>query len=88
MSQITGPGSGSTLEPGFYTVQFLAIDAADNTDTCEFVIHVNDTQVPTIACPSNTISVISGCRCLHLDKSDEFNFTNDNDGQLSVCNYV
>ena len=57
VSQITGPGSGSTLDPGFYTVQFLAIDAANNTDTCAFVIHVNDTQVPTIACPSNTIVV-------------------------------
>ena len=54
VSQITGPGSGSTLDPGFYTVQFLAEDGSGNTDTCAFVIHVNDTQVPTIACPSNT----------------------------------
>ena len=57
VSQITGPGSGSTLDPGFYTVQFLAEDASNNTDTCEFVIHVNDTQIPTIACPSNNIIV-------------------------------
>ena len=57
VSQITGPGSGSTLEPGFYTVQFLAEDASNNTDTCEFVIHVNDTQKPTVACPSNDIVV-------------------------------
>ena len=57
VSQITGPTSGSTLDPGFYTVQFLAIDASNNTDTCTFVIHVNDTQIPTIACPSKTIVV-------------------------------
>ena len=53
VTQITGPASGSELAPGFYDVEFLAVDDVGNTDTCAFVIHVNDTQVPSISCPSN-----------------------------------
>ena len=30
---------------------------SNNTDTCAFVIHVNDTQLPVISCPSNDLIV-------------------------------
>ncbi|MDX1406506.1 MAG: HYR domain-containing protein, partial [Saprospiraceae bacterium] len=59
VTQIAGPSPGDELAPGFYTITYLAEDGAmpPNTDTCEFVINVVDTQEPLILCPSNDVVV-------------------------------
>ena len=46
------PASGSTFTIGTTTVTCTATDAAGNTASCGFTVTVNDTQAPTIACPS------------------------------------
>ena len=57
VSHLSGPMPGDSIGIGFFTVQYLALDDAGNTDTCEFVIHVQDTQDPLILCPSNDVVV-------------------------------
>lgn len=48
------PASGSTFPKGITTVTCRATDASGNQSTpCSFTVTVNDTQFPTISCPSN-----------------------------------
>jgi hypothetical protein len=52
-TRLSGPASGSLFPLGTTTVVWRATDAAGNTSTCSFTVTVNDTQPPTITCPSN-----------------------------------
>jgi uncharacterized repeat protein (TIGR01451 family) len=48
------PASGSTFQKGTTTVSCTATDTSGNTSAaCSFTVTVNDTEPPTIACPSN-----------------------------------
>ncbi len=59
--QTTGLPSGSTFPVGTTTNSFRATDASGNITNCTFTVTVNDTQAPTISCPSNvTVSTPIG----------------------------
>jgi gliding motility-associated-like protein len=45
---------GAVFSVGVTTVQYIAYDAAMNTDTIEFTVTVNDTELPTINCIADT----------------------------------
>lgn len=51
--QVSSTQFGVNSSPN--TVQFTATDAAGNSASCSFTITVNDTQNPTISCPSNIV---------------------------------
>lgn len=51
--QVSSSQFGVNSSPN--TVEFTATDAAGNTDVCTFTVTVNDTQDPTIFCPSNMV---------------------------------
>jgi|GEM_PF-1444178 len=55
VTQLSGPPAGESLAVGIYTVSFLATDIEGNTDTCEFTLIVEDTEIPSITCPGNMI---------------------------------
>ncbi len=57
VEQTLGPNSGDALAPGFYDINYVATDNNGNTSLCEFVIHVQDTQMPIVLCPSNDVVV-------------------------------
>ena len=52
-TRIAGLASGSAFPVGTTTITHQVTDASGNTATCSFTITVNDTEAPTIACPSN-----------------------------------
>jgi hypothetical protein len=52
-SPICSPASGSTFPRGVTTITCQVSDASDNSNQCSFTVTVNDTQAPTIVCPSN-----------------------------------
>jgi gliding motility-associated-like protein len=45
VSQIDGPGTGEPFPHGYTTVTFVAIDIAENTDTCSFQVLINTPPV-------------------------------------------
>jgi large repetitive protein len=47
------PASGSTFSKGTTTVNCSVSDASNNPASCSFTVKVNDTQNPTVTCPSN-----------------------------------
>lgn len=60
----SGPASGTAFPLGLNTIVFTATDECDNTSTCSFTITVVDSDIPTIACPSNLVEVCAddgGC---------------------------
>ncbi|TND07845.1 MAG: Hyalin [Bacteroidetes bacterium] len=60
-TQIAGLASGSSFPVGTTVQTFVVDDGSGNTDTCSFTVTVNDTQAPTILCPSNiTVNTDSG----------------------------
>jgi subtilisin-like proprotein convertase family protein len=60
ISYSKAPGSFFTL--GTTTITATATDAAGRTATCTFTVKVQDTQAPTLICPSNvTQTITSGC---------------------------
>jgi len=56
-----GVQSGSLFPVGVSTVMFRATDAIGNSATCSFTITVNDTQAPTISCPTNISVNTNNC---------------------------
>jgi hypothetical protein len=46
------PASGSSFAAGTTTVTCEAYDTSNNTNTCSFIVRVNDTQAPTITAPA------------------------------------
>ncbi|MGI9158662.1 MAG: HYR domain-containing protein, partial [Saprospiraceae bacterium] len=58
---LSGLASGENFPLGTTTNIFVATDAANNTVTCSFTVHVNDTQAPTITCPADfSVSTMPG----------------------------
>jgi HYR domain len=58
------PASGSTFQKGTSTVTCTSTDTAGNTASCSFTVTVNDTQPPSITCPSDiTTRVPVGSAC-------------------------
>jgi HYR domain/Secretion system C-terminal sorting domain/Concanavalin A-like lectin/glucanases superfamily len=52
-TQTAGLPSGASFPIGTTTNNFRGTDAAGNITNCTFTVTVNDTQAPTITCPSN-----------------------------------
>jgi len=50
---IAAPPSGTFFSIGATPVQVVATDTARNTDTCQFIVTVNDTSKPAIDCPAD-----------------------------------
>jgi large repetitive protein len=53
LTQTSGRPSGSAFPVGLTRNDFTVTDGFGNTATCTFDVIVNDTEVPTITCPSN-----------------------------------
>jgi hypothetical protein len=51
------PQSGYAFPKGVNTVTCTAADAANNRISCSFTVTVNDTEAPSITCPSNVTAV-------------------------------
>ncbi|MFL6215450.1 MAG: HYR domain-containing protein [Blastocatellia bacterium] len=51
------PSSGSFFPKGTTTVTCNVSDAAGNPASCSFTVTINDTQAPSITCPSSVTSV-------------------------------
>ncbi len=49
----SGPASGSAFPKGVTVVTWQATDAVGASVSCSFSVTVNDTQLPTITCPTN-----------------------------------
>ena len=56
LTQNSGFASGASFPVGVTTNLFRVTDLAGNTTTCSFLVTVNDTENPTIACPANIAS--------------------------------
>ena len=54
---VSTPASGSFFPVGTTTVNVTATDAAGNTASCSFTVKINDTQAPTINCPTTDLVV-------------------------------
>ncbi len=54
---VCNPPSGSAFPKGTTTVNCTATDTSGNTASCSFTVTVNDTQPPTIVCPSNITAI-------------------------------
>src|SRR5439155_25170261 len=57
------PVSGSVFNKGVTTVTCTATDAVGNTNACSFTVTVNDTEKPTISCPSDIAVTTAGGSC-------------------------
>ena len=59
----SGANSISTFQKGVTTVQWKATDASNTTKTCTFRVTINDTQLPSITCPTNQTLATTGSSC-------------------------
>ncbi|MFT7611833.1 MAG: gliding motility-associated-like protein [Parvicellaceae bacterium] len=57
-SQSTGMPSGSAFPVGTTINTFIVTDAAGNSTFCSFSVLVNDTEMPSMSCPSN-VSIVN-----------------------------
>ncbi|MCW8912846.1 MAG: HYR domain-containing protein [Flavobacteriales bacterium] len=57
VTQLSGLSSGSTFPVGVTTNTF-EVSNGTQMDTCSFTVTVNDTEIPTISCPSNVVSCV------------------------------
>ncbi|MEM6345238.1 MAG: HYR domain-containing protein [Bacteroidota bacterium] len=55
VTQTAGLASGMSFPVGTTTNTFVVTDASGNTATCSFDVTVNDTEAPTIVCPTAVI---------------------------------
>ena len=67
----SGLPSGSAFPIGTTTILFTATDACGNSSTCEFDITVVDSDIPTIACPSNKVVVCTDDGACTWEATDE-----------------
>jgi len=82
---IEGPASGTAFDLGTTTVTFLATDDCGNTSTCSFDITVIDSNVPTIDCPSNRVTVCTDeGTCIWISDEQTDPLFNDNCPGLEV----
>ena len=63
VSQISGLASGATFPVDTTINVFVATDISGNTDTCSFVVVVDDVEAPSITCPSNIIQPNDAGQC-------------------------
>ncbi len=49
------PPSGTIFPKGSTQVRVIAVDKADNADTCYFTVTVNDTEDPVLTCPGDIV---------------------------------
>jgi len=63
VSQITGLASGATFPIDSTINTFVATDISGNTDTCSFIVVVEDVEAPSITCPSNIIQPNDAGQC-------------------------
>jgi hypothetical protein len=63
---LCSPASGSAFPKGVTTVTCTASDTSSNTRSCSFSVTVNDTQSPSIVCPSNitALTAATGNNCV------------------------
>jgi hypothetical protein len=54
VNQTAGPQQGDNLPVGIYFIEYVAVDAGGNMDTCSFTIEIIDTEEPVIVCPVNS----------------------------------
>ena len=58
-----GPASGAVFPKGQTFVVWRAVDLAGNIRTCSFRVTVNDTQAPTITCPTVAPTTVAANSC-------------------------
>ncbi|WP_037314759.1 HYR domain-containing protein [Salegentibacter sp. Hel_I_6] len=83
VEQTGGATSGSQFPIGTNTVTFTATDASGNTTQCSFDIIVEDTENPTLECPSDIISSTDSGICgaiVEFEIPEGF----DNSGNVTV----
>jgi hypothetical protein len=61
--QTTGPASGSFFGVGTYTIDYIATDANNNSESCGFTITVEDSQLPEINCPVQFLTQSADTNC-------------------------
>jgi gliding motility-associated-like protein len=85
---ISGLPSGSTFPVGITTVVHSLTDASGNSVTCSFTVTVNDTQAPSITCPSNRIGNATAGLCSRALNTVNMGtpVVSDNCGIASVVN--
>ena len=63
VSQISGLASGATFPIDTTINTFVATDSIGNTDTCSFIVVVEDVEAPAITCPSDIIQPNDAGQC-------------------------
>ncbi len=63
LTQTSGLPSGSFFPVGTTTVSYELEDASGNLVSCSFDVTVNDSEAPTINCPSNIVAVNDAGLC-------------------------
>jgi hypothetical protein len=85
---VCNPPSGSTFNVGTNTVTATATDTSGNTSNCTFKVIVNDTEKPTITCPTDvTVNTDAGV-CYATGVALGTPSTHDNCGVASLTNNV
>jgi len=79
------PPSGSLFAVGITNVKCVATDAAGNKDSCTFTVTVNDTQKPTITCPSNITAYRSASQCDSVPVSFSATVNDNCPGVIKTC---
>src|SRR6185436_6489252 len=60
------PAAGSSFGTGTTPVACTATDAAGNTNTCSFIVTVNDTEPPVAVCPANIVTNSASGLCTQV----------------------
>lgn len=63
VTTLCSPASGTAFSKGTTTVNCTATDTSGNTQGCSFTVTVNDTENPTVSCPSNIITTTAPGTC-------------------------
>lgn len=80
------PPSGSTFAVGPTTVTCTATDSASNTNSCTFTVTVNDTQPPSITCPTNMVLNADAGQCSKSNVTYTTTATDNCTNVTVVCN--
>jgi hypothetical protein len=81
------PPSGSVFQRGTTSITCTVSDASGNQGSCSFSVTVNDTQAPTITCPSNITATTGKGACAATVQFDTPTTTdNCSDIVNVVCN--